>query len=40
MEVSTLLQDILTSVIGPIIVGIVLKLFDEWLSHRHNDKKK
>ncbi|WP_172985450.1 type I toxin-antitoxin system Fst family toxin [Lactobacillus helveticus] len=32
-------MDLFTSIISPIIVGIVLALFDHWLDHRDNDHK-
>lgn len=32
-------SDLLTSVVAPIVVGIALKLFDEWLDSRRNNKK-
>lgn len=34
-----MLREILTSVVAPIIVGIVVALFDDWLEHRRNNKK-
>ncbi|MDY5351405.1 MAG: type I toxin-antitoxin system Fst family toxin [Lactobacillus johnsonii] len=33
------LKDFLTSVVAPILVGIVLALFDHWLDDRHNNHK-
>lgn len=32
-------MDIFTSIVAPILVGIVLALFDHWLNHRDNDHK-
>ncbi|WP_297953681.1 type I toxin-antitoxin system Fst family toxin [uncultured Lactobacillus sp.] len=34
-----MLNTVISSIIAPIIVGIVLALFDHWLNHRDNDKK-
>lgn len=36
---SPMLREILTSVVAPIIVGIVVALFDDWLERRRNNKK-
>ncbi|WP_410406242.1 type I toxin-antitoxin system Fst family toxin [Lactobacillus crispatus] len=29
---------IMSSIVAPIIVGIVLALFDQWLDDRHHDR--
>ncbi|MDN6718984.1 MAG: type I toxin-antitoxin system Fst family toxin [Lactococcus lactis] len=34
-----MLDTIISSIVAPIIVGIVLALFDHWLNNRDNDKK-
>ncbi|WP_288557531.1 type I toxin-antitoxin system Fst family toxin [uncultured Lactobacillus sp.] len=33
------MNTLITSIVAPIIVGIVLALFDHWLNHRDNDHK-
>ncbi|WP_298493203.1 type I toxin-antitoxin system Fst family toxin [uncultured Lactobacillus sp.] len=33
------MKDFLTSVVAPILVGIVLALFDHCLDDRHNNRK-
>ncbi|MBM6873719.1 MAG: type I toxin-antitoxin system Fst family toxin [Caldibacillus thermoamylovorans] len=33
-----MLETLVTSIVAPIIVGIVLALFDHWLNHRDNDQ--
>ncbi|MBC9722668.1 MAG: type I toxin-antitoxin system Fst family toxin [Lactobacillus sp.] len=33
------MTDIFTSIVAPLIVGIVLALFEYWLNHRDNDHK-
>ncbi|MCR1916385.1 type I toxin-antitoxin system Fst family toxin [Lactobacillus taiwanensis] len=35
----SVLKDFLTSVVAPILVGIVLALFGHWLDDRHNNRK-
>ncbi|HJF18814.1 MAG: type I toxin-antitoxin system Fst family toxin [Lactobacillus crispatus] len=32
------METLITSIVAPIIVGIVLALFDHWLDHRDNDQ--
>ncbi|WP_297949714.1 type I toxin-antitoxin system Fst family toxin [uncultured Lactobacillus sp.] len=33
-----MLNTIFTAIVAPIIVGIVLALFDHWLDDRHHDR--
>ncbi|MBL1072307.1 type I toxin-antitoxin system Fst family toxin [Lactobacillus kitasatonis] len=33
------MNTLITSIVAPIIVGIVLALFDHWLNYRDNDYK-
>ncbi|WP_297816876.1 type I toxin-antitoxin system Fst family toxin [uncultured Lactobacillus sp.] len=35
----SVLKEFLTSVVAPVLVGIVLALFDHWLDDWHNNRK-